>query len=245
MPTDVVKFDSQNRGSRQYRGGEIHVMEGSASGFVQRVASVTYLGMRCLKTQGGSDDEPYFILGVDFGDGSPVVQLAKYENITQGSEGGDVRFLVGNQAPNPMAIRAIAYENDAGDPEQTKKNVQDELVKLSNEAVAVYGAVEAADSPDLATVFAAGSNALKGAWSAVIAAIIVGAFGMEDDYTGQDSRVLFLPPEPAMTPATIGTFHGQPYNVKLDVDGKDEGHYELFFRVNVADPPAPQPVGPG
>jgi hypothetical protein len=236
-PSEEVKFDAKRFASRQYRGGEIHVLEGTggAAPFATRAVSIAFLGFHCYATQGGpGSDEPYFIISIDRGNGSPLTNMWRFENVDKGTEQGPGAFLVKLGTPDPMALRVVAYENDQGDPNETEKKIQSKLVELSNEAGAVAGAAEAADGP-AAGAFAAAGNALDGPLGSVIAIAIVGIFGLGDDYIGQSSKILFMRPDEVKTPPKIGKFQGNDYNVAIIVDGKGEGKYELYFDVQVFD----------
>lgn len=245
FPTGEVQFDTKKRtATRRYRGGDIVVaMDGSTSGWVTHEVRVQYLGFHCFTTQGGlGADEPYFIIAVDTKTGDPTTTTRKYENVEEKKDVGDALTIIENATPDPLSILVVAYENDAGDPDETAKNVQAEMVKLSKEAAALAGALEgAADGPAAGTIAAAG-GALAGAWGAVIAVAIVAIFGMGDDYIGQNVTTLFLSGEEPTTPANIGKFQDMDYNKKVMVDGGDEGKYELYFHVLVREVSFPKPV---
>jgi hypothetical protein len=245
FPAGAVQFDPKKKSaSRRYRGGEITVaMDGSTSGWVTHEVRVQYLGFHCFTTQGGlGADEPYFIIAVDTKTGDPTQTTRKYENVEEKKDVGDGLTIIENATPDPLAIIVVAYENDEGDPDETAKNVQAELVKLSKEAASVAGALEgAADGPAAGTIATAG-GALAGAWGALIAVAIVAIFGMGDDFIGQNATTLFLSGEEPTTPANIGKFQDMDYNKKVMIDGGDEGKYELYFHVLVREVPFPKPV---
>ena len=234
FPIGQVQVDDKGKASRRYRGGEVFATrEGSTEAWVRQVADVNYLGFHCHEMQGGlGSDEPYFVIAVDIGTGSPLAtKTFKYENVEENTEmGGD--YIVKNVTPDPMNIRVIGFEHDAGDPEQTAQNVQNELVKLSQEAAGWGGESEdAADSP--AGDAAVAGGALSGAWGALLAFAIVEVFGMGDDFIAQGLKNVFTPPPNVPeTPPNLGTFQGDPYNVSIVLDGEDE-KYTLYFQVTV------------
>jgi hypothetical protein len=237
FPASEMQF-SGGTASRQYRGGELHVLgDGSTNGLITLKCSITFIGFRCVKEstsdQLSPTDEPYFVIGVDTGNGIPQVAKFAFENITTGSEEGVGAFVSTDAPPNPTAIRAFAYERDLGDPDETAKKVQDVLVTIAKAAQAAAGAsgADAADGPGMGTSAVAGGVAgyLAGPIGALVAVGIVKALDLGDDFIGQQAKLINTRPEKVGTPPPLGQFAGNDFNVKLDIDGGDEGHYELFF----------------
>jgi hypothetical protein len=133
-----------------------------------------------------------------------------------------------------------AFENDQGNPDDTAKKIQDEIVKLSQQAASLASAASAADG---AGEFAAGAGTVGGIaggpLGAIVAAGIVLALDLGDDFIGQSVAVLFPRPEDVGTPQTKGQFQGNDFNQQIDITSEEEGQYELFFDVHVALIPGP------
>jgi hypothetical protein len=182
-------------------------------------------------------------VSVDTKMGDPSTRTFKYEEIEENQDTGDSFTITLQATPDPLSITVVAFENDLGDPDETAKEVQAQLVKLSKEAAAVAGAIEgSADGPAAGAIGTAG-GALGGAWGAVLALLVVEIFGLGDDYVAQNATKLFLDGTMPTTPPNLGTFLDSPYNAKVRVENKDgEGKYELYFHVLVRDNPVPTPV---
>jgi hypothetical protein len=228
--------------TRDYRGGNIKVLDnGTTTAFRTREASIRFLGFRCIDESNelSSSDEPYFVITVDRGDGSPVTKkFGPFENTDAGEQIGVGELLIQGASPNPMAIRVAAYENDEGDPDETAQKLQEKMVEISNQVASIASAsgADAADGPGVGVgATAAGvGGVLGGPLGALAAAGIVAALGLGDDFVGQAALVQFARPEQAKTPDSQGDFAGSPFNAKITISGGDaEGAYELFFDVHV------------
>jgi hypothetical protein len=215
-------------------------MDGSTDGWVIREVRVQYLGFHSVRTQGGlGADEPYFVVSVDVKAGDPTTRTFRYEGIEENVDTGD-SFIVTDQAtPDPLVITVVAFENDMGDPDETAKDVQAQLVKLSQEGAAAAGAIEGNPDGPAAGAIGATGGALGGAWGTVLALLVVEVFGMGDDYIAQNATKLFVDGGVPTTPPDLGSFLGDPYNAKVRVAQEGEGEYELYFHVLVRDNPVP------
>jgi hypothetical protein len=81
---------------------------------------------------------------------------------------------------------------------------------------------------------------LAGPIGALGAALIVQGLGLGDDHIGERAVVEFTRPEKIGTPPKQGDVQpGMEYNAKVDIDGGDEGVYEVFFDVVVLGLPTP------
>jgi hypothetical protein len=141
-----------------------------------------------------------------------------------------------------MSIRVLAYENDRGDPEETAKKIQEEIVTLSQQASSLASAASAADGPGVGVAAGAGTvGAIAGGpLGALVAAAIVEVLGLGDDFVGQNADILFLHPDDVGTPPIRGKFQGKlDFNSEIVVGGGEEGKYTLFFFVQtlLIDPP--------
>lgn len=237
--------------TRDYRGGTIHVLDnGTTQGFSTREADITFVGFRCKREsaedQLSDTDEPYFIITVDQFDGRPVTRTFPFENIETGSQIGVGARLISRVAPNPTSIRVLAFERDEGDPEETAAELQQTLVEISNQVASVAGAsgAAAASGPGVGVGAAAatGGGVLAGPIGALAAAGIVSALDLGDDHIGENVSMQFNRPEQAKTPGRLGDFQGNPFNAKIEINGGEEGEYELFFDVHVRELPEPKTV---
>jgi hypothetical protein len=182
------------------------------------------VGWTCLEEskndQGTPQDEPYFIISVDTGNGSPVTKkFGPFENTNKGSTLGIGEFLVKDIAPNPLAIRAFAYENDRGNADETLDKLQKQLVELSKQAEAIASAsgAAAADGAGVGTVAGASSLSaiVAGPLGAIVALGIVTVLDLGDDF--------------------IADFETTPFNTKIRINGGDDSAYELVFDVHVTE----------
>jgi hypothetical protein len=239
FPTSNVQFLGA-KVRREFRGGEIQILGDKIQDLPKLEVSVRFLGFRCVRESTSDQlsplDEPYFIISVDTGNGAPAVKkFGRFEGVDSGTEIGVAELLIQKVAPNPMAIRVVAYENDHGDPDETAKKIQDEVIKLSQQAGSLASAAAAADGPGIGPAAAAGTvgGIAAGPIGALIAAGIVSVLGLGDDFINQAATLLFARPEDVGTPPTIGQFRGIDFNRKINVNGGDEGEYDLFFDILV------------
>jgi hypothetical protein len=80
------------------------------------------LGFKCEKQSAGSGrDEPYFFISADPELGAPITKKFGPYAVEEGDEIGEVGFIYNGMPPNPIALRALAYENDEGDPDETQE----------------------------------------------------------------------------------------------------------------------------
>lgn len=249
LPTSPVEFTGAV-GTRQYRGGEITILGEGVQALAHHEASIRFLGFRCVEEsshdQSTAQDEPYFIITVDTGNGAPIVKkFGEFDGIITGTEMGFGELLLDKAAPNPMSIRVAAFENDRGDPDATARKIQDEVVKLSQQAASLASAASAADGPGVGV--AAGAGTIGGIAGGPIGALLaVGAvelLGLGDDFVGQAVDVLFVNQNDVGTPAVKeDRFQNNEFNRKIVIDGGAEGKYELFFDVRVKKVLPPEPV---
>ncbi|TCL63654.1 hypothetical protein [Rhizobium sp. BK251] len=248
-PTSPVKMSPfGGLATRYYRGGRIEatLRDGPIGVVTQAIVTfkvvVSFLGFRCIRESDHDQltptDEPYFILAIDNATGNPIVQkIGPFENIETGSEIGVGQiFKIDNLTPNPLSIRVIAYENDQGDPSETARKLQEKMVELARAVQSLAGAAgaDAADGPGIGPTAAASVvGAFAGPLGALLAAGIVQILDLGDDYIGQGAQLLYARTELAGSdPPRQGSFQGQDYNVMIEINGREEGHYQLFFDVD-------------
>jgi hypothetical protein len=200
---------------------------------------VTFLGFRCLSESDefSASDEPYFVITLDNTIGVPITKkFGPFDNTDAGTERGVGEFLATALSPNPLAIRVAAFENDEGDPDETARNLQAKMVELAQQAqsAAAASGADAADGPGIGTTAAAGAaGLLAGPLGSLLAIGVVQVLGLGDDFVGQDVALAFTRADNTTTPPSLGQFRGNSFNAKTDIDGGDEGHYELFFDIAV------------
>jgi hypothetical protein len=256
FPTSDVSF-SDRSATRDYRGGSLRVKDadGPTGTIVQAISSttlrVTFLGFKCVSEsssdQLSSSDEPYFAITAQVLGGFPMVKkFGPFEGTDSGDEVVVGEVLLDGVPPNPLAIKVMAYEHDLGDPDETAKKIQDKALELAKEGEKLAGASGADSASGAGIGPAAGaatlSGIIAGPFGALAAAGIVSALGLGDDFVGQNATLAFQRPENVTTPPDQGTFQGNPFNAKIEIDGGDEGHYELFFALLVLFDPGPHTV---
>ena len=253
LPASEMQFLGA-KASRLYRGGEIQLLGNKIPALAKQEVRVRFVGFKCVResdVDGQSPhDEPYFVITVNHGGSAPTVKkFGRFTGVDSGDEIGFGEVLIEKVPPDPMTILAIAYENDDGDPDETAKKIQDEVVKLSQEVGSLASAAAAADGPGVGPAAAAGTvGAIAGGpLGALAAAGIVSILGLGDDFVGQAAMVLFELQDDVGMPPNQGQFQGNDFNRKITINGDDEGEYELFFDVVVELIPAPipQPQGGG
>jgi hypothetical protein len=239
FPDSNVEFAGE-LGSRKYRGGEVSILHEKVKMGDRLEANIRFLGFKCIR-ESDSDglsphDEPYFVITVDTGNGTPTVKkFGPFEGIDTGDEVGVEELLIQSVAPNPLAVRVMAYENDDGDPDKTAKNIQDEAIKISQEVAKLASAADAADGAGAGPTAGGATigGIIGGPLGALAAAGVVALLGLGDDFVGQDAAVLFVHSDDVGNPEVQGQFRGADFNKKISVDGDSEGAYDLFFDVRV------------
>lgn len=244
FPTSEVTF-SGNTATRRYRGGEVRARaefdEERQIGVVTQAlvtqgVRITFVGFRCVRLSNelSASDEPYFIVSVMNGDDQTRVEkFGPFENVKAGTEIGIGATLLSGRPLNPTTILAVAYENDEGDPDETAKKLREKAAEVVQQAQSLIAASAsgAADGPGIGTAAAASTAAglISGPIGALLAGAIVSLFGLGDDYVGQDVAMLFQNPDSVGNRKAIGKFRDNDFNVRIAIDGHDEGSYELFF----------------
>lgn len=245
FPTSSVQFSGVTA-ARTYRGGDVLAVMNedgplgvTTQALKKRGVSVRFLGFKCLgeSDEWSASDEPYFVISVDHGAGVPLTKkFGPYENTDQGTEWGVGEVLVDGIAPDPLAIRVMAYENDEGDPDETAKKIQAQMVTLAQQAqsLAAASGAAAADGPGIGPSATAGAVGLvSGPLGALVAVGIVSALGLGDDFIGQDVALAFTRPENVGIPPSLGSFRGNSFNARVNIDGGNQGHHELYFDIVV------------
>lgn len=246
-PNSDVQF-RVGEAMREYRGGDIHLLGTGFHDLPRLSVSIRFVGFKCVREsswdQASPSDEPYFVITIDSGSGSPTVRkFGPFENVDTNTEMGFGDLLIDNVAPNPMSIRVIAYENDHGDPDKTAKNIQDTVVMLSQQAgAAAAGAgAEAADGPGVgpAALAAGVGGVAAGPLGALLAAGIVSTLGLGDDFINQTAFMLFEHSNDVGSPSKLGQVQHMDYNRNANVNGGDQGEYDLYFQILVKEIPPP------
>lgn len=240
-PNSAVKF-ANRQAIREYRGGTVSIQGNGVRGVVTQETTITFLGFKCIREsktdQMSSADEPYCVITVDSGLGSPVVRtFGRFENVNTGTEIAVGEVLIKGVPPNITGLRVLAFENDFGSPDTTAKEIQAMAVTLSQQAGAFAAGAAAADGPGVGPAAAAGTvgGIAAGPIGAAIAAAAVTALDLKDDFIGQSAKVLFLRPGELGTAPTKGVFRDTPFNHMVSIDGQDNGEYEFYFDVQVLD----------
>jgi hypothetical protein len=239
FPTSEVRFDA-GASFREYRGGDIRILGTAISAIARQEVTITFLGFKCVKESSSDQlspsDEPYFVITVDSGTGTPTVRkFGRFENVNTDSEIGVGEILLKGVAPNIMGLRVLAYENDFGDPDDTAKKIQETVVALSQQAQSLTSGAAAADGPGVGPAAAAGTVGAiaAGPIGALIASGVVSTLDLRDDFVGQAASILFSRSEDVGTPPKKGEFQTNEFNHQISINGGRQGEYEFFFDVLV------------
>lgn len=232
--------------SRRYAGGQIAFQSGEAQGQRRAAVRVRYVGMRCIAEsdhdQSTGSDEPYFLIGVVASNGTRVKRFA-YDGINTNSVRHDATFVASagiqggedNLTP-PIVLGVVAIEHDQGSKSEAEAKVRKVLVEVEkkvDQAAQVAGAF--LGMPVGNHVMSEGLRDIVIGWVPEWGATLL---GLGDDRIGANSRVLFdfkADIQEWRAPAVIGKHGDNEYNVVLNVDGGDEGKYNLFFMIDLFD----------
>lgn len=224
-------------------GGMIKLESNGPTGNQEIAVALRYLGFECVEQaahdQGSASDEPYFIVSIVGGNGSKTQTFGPYEdqNVKTGDSFTDIHEITGvNVGPYivpPVVIGMVDIEHDVGDPDEARKNVEDQI----NTAIDKFDALAQAYQIPLssAQILPAPARGILTNW---ISSGVSAIFGLGDDYVGNDQKVLWdYDPQgaPWMQLPVLGQFRGNNYNLVLEANGGDAGHYKTYFLVTLID----------
>jgi hypothetical protein len=232
---------SGSTGLASYSGGRIRLTADGPEGERITVVRVRYVGFHCIEEsdwdQGTGSDEPYFIIGVAATNGSRTTRF-DYEEINTGSKrfAADDIVPVGAELKPPIVIGVFAVEHDEGSRKEAEGKVRS-VIETAEKALDQAGKAIAAiyGLPVTNHVMPDWMRDIVVGWAPEAAAAI---FGLADDEIGKKPRVLFDSGPDLLewkAPAVIGRHGDNDYNVAINVDGGDEGNYDVFFLVDLLD----------
>lgn len=240
FPLNEVQFnDNERTAERRYAGGTLKFQSDRPQCKEEIVVRVRFVGFHCKSEsewdQSSNSDEPYFIIGVAGSNGSNTIRFGPYEDVDGGKNRFEASYVVDtvHKIKPPIVLGVTAWEYDYGTPEEAEGKVRkvfEEIEKKFEEALKALGlANESGDShvmPEWAR------DIYIGWLPEGIAAVL----GLGDDKVGYAPVVFFDNKADLLewrAPKVIGK-HGQnEYNVVINVDGGDEGNYDLYFLVDL------------
>lgn len=238
FPLDAVEFDG-NSATQSYSGGKIKFLSDNPQGEEITVVRVRFVGFRCIaessSDQLSGSDEPYFIIGVASASGSRTKRFGPYEDI----DSGTVRFeadLIASDEDNikaPIVLGVVAMEHDEGSPQEAEDKVRkvvEEIEKKFDQAVGSFTGVNTGNH-----VLPEWSRDILIGW---VPEGIAAVFGLADDKIGSTPVVLFdnkAELKEWLAPSIQGKHGPNEYNIVVNIDGGDQGKYDLFFNVDLFD----------
>jgi hypothetical protein len=233
FPLDAVEFTG-NTAIRSYSGGQIKFLDSSPQGEKTIVVRVRFVGFRCI-SESSSDqlsgsDEPYFIIGVASAKGSKTKRFGHYEGIDSGSvrfEADDI-VSVNDEITPPIVLGVVAMEHDFGSEEEAEAKVREVIEAIERKFDQAVGSFSGATTEN--HVLPEWARDILIGW---IPEGIAALFGLADDQIGKTPVVLFdnkADLKEFRAPAVIGQHGANEYNVVVNIDGGDEGKYDLFLR---------------
>ncbi|MBD2039377.1 hypothetical protein [Microcoleus sp. FACHB-672] len=237
FPLNEVQFnDNERTAERRYAGGTLKFQLHGPQCKEEIVVRVRFVGFHCKSEsewdQGSNSDEPYFIIGVAGSNGSNTVGFGPYEDVDGGENGFEASYIVDtvHKIKPPIVLGVTAWEYDYGTPEEAEGKVRkvfEEIEKKFEQALGLVG--ESGDShvmPEWAREIYIG-------W---LPEGIAAVFGLGDDKVGYKARVFFDYKPDLLewgAPKVIGKHGDNEYNVVINVDGGDQGNYDLYFLVDL------------
>lgn len=236
FPLGEVEFVG-NTATGDYSGGQIKFLSDTPQGGHITIARVRFVGFHCnsesSSDQASGSDEPYFIIGVAGAKHSNTMRFGPYENIDSGSVRFEATYIASeeHEITPPIVLGVVATEHDAGSPEEAEAKVRKIVEDIESKIDQAVGSFSGG-STDNHVLPQWARDILVGWVPEGIAAL----FGLGDDEVGKTPVVLFdnkADLKEWHAPQILGK-HGQnEYNVVVNVDGGDEGNYDLFFKVDL------------
>lgn len=246
VPLGDIQFTGLTA-ARRYAGGQIAFQAGEAQGQRRAAVRVRYVGLHCIEEsdhdQSTGSDEPYFLIAVVASNGTRLQRFA-YDKINSNSVREEAAYIASaginggedNLTP-PIVLSVSAIEHDRGSKDEAEAEVRKfllEVEKKLDKAAQTGGAILGIPMV---------GNHVMPEW---MRDIYVGwlpewgtaLFGLADDPIGKTDTVLFdfkADIEAWQAPPVRGKHGSNDYNVVLNIDGGDEGKYELFFMVDLFD----------
>lgn len=232
--SDEVDFADHGRANSFQHGG-IYFW-GDTGAIDMRDVVVRYTGLHCFGEtdwdQGSDSDEPYFIFGVS----APTnvvttVRTRVYDDVDGGesrSENPPLQLYRG--VPYGLAIGTVLMENDFGDPDKYKAEVQKAVDSAHQAGVAALGFI-----PVVGPAVAAIAGPVLGKLMPALGSFINKLFDWGDDRVG--SAVLTLTGRDLVLLATRGktdSNFGFPYRAQTPLISGGGASYKAFFDVQVA-----------
>lgn len=236
FPLGEVEF-AGNTATASYSGGVIKFLDNTPQGENFIVVQVRFVGFHCISEsssdQASGSDEPYFIIGVAGASHSNTMRFGPYENIDTGTvrfEAADVASKDHKITP-PVVLGVVAMEHDAGTPEEAEAKVRKVIQDIERKIDEAVGSFSGTSTDN--HVLPEWTRDILIGW---VPEGVAAVFGLGDDTVGKTPVVLFdmkADLKEWHAPPIIGK-HGQnEYNLVVNVDGGDEGNYELFFKVDL------------
>lgn len=236
FPLDEAEFTGQTA-ERYYSGGRIRFLSDNPQGEEMTVVRVRFVGFHCISEsdsdQLSGSDEPYFIIGVASAGRSNTQRFGPYGDIDSGTVRFDATYVASedHRITPPIVLGVVAMEHDEGTPEEAEAKVREMIEGLEEKFDQVVGAFSGVSTGD--HVMPEWARDIYIGWAPEAIAAV---FGLGDDEVGRTPMVLFDNKSELKewrAPAVIGNHGPNEYNVVLNVDGGDEGKYDLFFKVDL------------
>lgn len=236
FPLAEVEFVG-NTATASYSGGKIKFLSDSPEGTDMTVVRVRFVGFHCnsesSSDQASGSDEPYFIIGVAGANHTNTLRFGPYENIDSGSVRFEAAYVASedHKITPPIVLGVVAMEHDAGSPEEAEAKVRKIVEDIETKIDQAVGAFSGTSTDN--HVLPQWTRDILIGW---VPEGIAALFGLGDDEVGKTPVVLFDDKaglKEWVVPQVIGTHGANEYNRVVNVDGGDEGNYDLFFMIDL------------
>ncbi len=176
-----------------------------------------------------SSDEPYAVLGVMSPNGATTIRSTVYGDVdTNESRPDTIEIYRGK--PNGLAISLLLMENDTGDPNKYKDEMQKALVAAAPAVGTLVALI-----PVVGPVIAAPATALYTALAPELASVLNNALNLGDDRIGEEV-LPFTARQMVMLAARTphATFNNIVYKLESSLIARDGGKYKAYFSVEPA-----------
>jgi hypothetical protein len=227
-------------------GGRIvSTINGNNDITIDEYVEIYFVGFKCWgeSDELSSSDEPYFLVS-HASPGHATTANYKFDNVDKNDEVISPKLLATGLPVMTGILHVAVMENDEGSPSEARKKVQqamEDVAKAGQQAAAIYDMSAAAAGNDGALTPWADLAGLVvgGPIGTLVARGLVGGLGLADDFVGERGATLFDKKIGYATPPTIGTAGGEGYTHKFWIDGKSQGKYDVYLRVQKVKQPRP------
>lgn len=224
--SDEVDFPEGGR-ANEFQHGGIYWW-GDTGAIDLRDVIVHYTGLHCFGEtdwdQGSDADEPYAIISISTPQTAATTRTQTYSDVDAGEERPDVLELYRGR-PYGINLSSVLMENDFGDPDKYKKDVQDVVMAVHVAGTAALGLI-----PVVGPAIALIAGPALGSLMPSIGGAISDAFDWGDDRIGGSTVTLSAKQMVMLAARTANSvFNGIGYKAESELISGLGASYKVYF----------------